>query len=103
MIFTLPPQFGTYTHPLAYIEWFTPLNKPDPISGMFTTRRSTRHLRRNAAVISVEHIVRSCHLMGKCGAKIDRKWTSFNVLDEAAMFYVNPYILVDTFTRHKMA
>ncbi|KAJ7660335.1 hypothetical protein DFH06DRAFT_951086, partial [Mycena polygramma] len=45
VIFTLPPQFGTYPHPLAYIEWFTPLNRPDPTSGMFTTHRSTRALR----------------------------------------------------------
>ncbi|KAJ6533437.1 Zn-finger domain-containing protein [Mycena vulgaris] len=103
VIFKLPPQFGTYPHPLAYIEWFTPLNKPDPISGMYTTRRSTRLHRRNAAVVSVEHIVRSCHLMAKCALTIDRKWTSSNVLDNAPMFYVNPYILVDTFTRHRMA
>ncbi|KAJ6527697.1 hypothetical protein B0H19DRAFT_1214648 [Mycena capillaripes] len=103
VIFKLPPQFGTYTHPLAYIEWFTPLNRPDPTTGMFTTHRSTRAHRRNAAVISVEHIVRSCHLMGKCGTTIDRKWTSSNVLEEASMFYVNPYILVDAFTRQKLA
>ncbi|KAJ7666569.1 hypothetical protein DFH06DRAFT_984376 [Mycena polygramma] len=102
LIFALPPQFGTYPHPLAYIEWFTPLNRPDPTSGMFTTHRSTRALRRNAAVISVEHIVRSCHLMGKCGATIDPKWTSSNVLEEASMFYVNPYIFVDTFTRQRI-
>ncbi|KAJ7496317.1 Zn-finger domain-containing protein [Mycena galericulata] len=102
VIFKLPPQFGTYPHPLAYIEWFTPLNNPEPISGMFTTHRSTRQQRRNAAVISVEHIVRACHLMAKCGTKIDRKWTSFNVLDTAPMFFVNPYVLVDTFTRQKM-
>ncbi|KAJ7291698.1 hypothetical protein C8J57DRAFT_219441 [Mycena rebaudengoi] len=56
-IFRLPPQFGTYTHPLAYIEWFTPLNRPDPISGLFTTHRSTRLHRRNAAVVSVEQIL----------------------------------------------
>ncbi|KAJ7715290.1 hypothetical protein B0H14DRAFT_3118920 [Mycena olivaceomarginata] len=42
VIFKLPPQFGTYSHPRAYIEWFTPVNKPDPVSGMFTTHRSTR-------------------------------------------------------------
>ncbi|KAJ6467139.1 hypothetical protein C8R47DRAFT_1303645 [Mycena vitilis] len=102
LIFTLPPQFGTYTHPLAYFEWFTSLNRPDPTSGMFTTHRSTRALRRNAAVISVEHIVRSCHLMGKCGATIDPKWTSSNVLEEAPMFYLNPYIFVDTFTRQRI-
>ncbi|KAJ7783924.1 hypothetical protein DFH07DRAFT_789665 [Mycena maculata] len=35
VIFKLPLQFGSYPHPLAYIEW------PDPVSGMFTTHRST--------------------------------------------------------------
>ncbi|KAJ7731496.1 hypothetical protein B0H16DRAFT_1772807 [Mycena metata] len=102
-IFRLPPQFGTFPHPLAYIEWFTPLNGPDTVSGMYTTRRSTRNHRRNAAVVSVEHLVRGCHLMGKCGLKIDAKWTSDNILDTAPMFYVNPYILVDTFTRDRLA
>ncbi|KAJ7225087.1 Zn-finger domain-containing protein [Mycena rebaudengoi] len=102
-IFRLPPQFGTYTHPLAYIEWFTPLNRPDPISGLFTTHRSTRLHRRNAAVVSVEQIVRGCHLMGKCGGKIDRAWTADNVLDTATMFYINPYIDVDTFTRDRFS
>ncbi|KAJ7775451.1 Zn-finger domain-containing protein [Mycena metata] len=103
LIFKLPPQFGNYPHPLAYIEWFTPLHQPDPISGMFTTHRSTRNHRRNAAVVSVEQIARGCHLMGKCTAKIDPTWTSFNVLEKAPMFYINPYILVDTFTRQKIS
>ncbi|KAJ6595957.1 hypothetical protein B0H10DRAFT_1693965, partial [Mycena sp. CBHHK59/15] len=58
-------------HPLAYIECFTPLNRPDPVSGMFTTHRSTRYHRHNATVISVEHIVRSFCLMAKCGKEID--------------------------------
>ncbi|KAJ7924625.1 hypothetical protein B0H13DRAFT_1537950, partial [Mycena leptocephala] len=42
VIFKLPPQFGSYLHPLAYIEWFTPLNRPDPTSAMFTIHRSMR-------------------------------------------------------------
>ncbi|KAF7346884.1 hypothetical protein MVEN_01440400 [Mycena venus] len=64
VIFKLPPQFGTYSHPLAYIEWFTPLKKPDPVSGMFTTHRSTRNHTRNSAVISVEHIKkRKCSML----------------------------------------
>ncbi|KAJ7609180.1 Zn-finger domain-containing protein [Mycena polygramma] len=62
-IFKLPPQFGTYAHPLAYIEWFTPLNRPDPISGMFTTHRSTRNHQRNSAVISVHQIMRQLCFM----------------------------------------
>ncbi|KAJ6513762.1 hypothetical protein C8R47DRAFT_1091766 [Mycena vitilis] len=94
-IFKLPPQFGTYAHPLAYIEWFTPLNRPDLISGMFSTQRSTRNHQRNSAVISVHQIVRACHLMAKCGSTINPKCF-------AAVFYVNPYILVDTFTRQRI-
>ncbi|KAJ7092928.1 Zn-finger domain-containing protein [Mycena belliarum] len=77
-IFNLPPQFGTFPHPLAYIEWFTSLTRPDPVSGLSTTHRSTRAHRRNVAVVSVEHIVQT-----------------------APMFYINPYILVDTFTRDR--
>ncbi|KAJ6625726.1 hypothetical protein B0H10DRAFT_2174006 [Mycena sp. CBHHK59/15] len=103
VIFNLPSQFGTFPHPLAYIEWFTPLSRPDPVSGMYTTHRSTRFHRRNAAVVSVSQLVRGCHLMGKCGLTIDRTWTSDNVLDTAAMFFVNPYIHVDTFTRDRIS
>ncbi|KAJ7786763.1 hypothetical protein B0H14DRAFT_2262424, partial [Mycena olivaceomarginata] len=50
-------------HPLTCIEWFTPLNDPDPISGMYTTHRSTCNHTRSSAVICVEHMVRACHLM----------------------------------------
>ncbi|KAF8190584.1 hypothetical protein K438DRAFT_1919507 [Mycena galopus ATCC 62051] len=103
VIFSLPPQFGSFPHPLAYVEWFTPLNRPDPISGMYTTHRSSTALRRRASVVSVEHLVRACHLTAKCGKLIDRKWSSENVLDTAPIFFVNPYILVDTFTRDRFA
>ncbi|KIJ93033.1 hypothetical protein K443DRAFT_68963, partial [Laccaria amethystina LaAM-08-1] len=44
-IFTLPPQFGSYPHPLAYIEWFTPLGQPEARTGMHVVSRSTRHSR----------------------------------------------------------
>ncbi|KAK6969604.1 hypothetical protein R3P38DRAFT_3238924 [Favolaschia claudopus] len=101
-IFKLPPQFGNYPHPLAYIEWFTPLNHPDRNTGMYTTHRSTRVHRRNAAIVSVEQIVRSCHLMADSRGTIDPTWTSTNVLDKAKLFHVNPYVLVDTFTRQNL-
>ncbi|KAJ7810956.1 Zn-finger domain-containing protein [Mycena olivaceomarginata] len=65
-IFQLPPQYGTYPHPLAYVEWFTPFNQPDPTTGMYTIQRSSRSLRRNSAVVSIEHFVRPCHLQAKC-------------------------------------
>ncbi|KAJ6562801.1 hypothetical protein DFH09DRAFT_920645 [Mycena vulgaris] len=100
-IFMLPPQYGSYPHPLAYIEWFTPFNQPDRASGMYIIHRSSRAHRRNAAIVSVEHLVRTCHLMGKAGPQIGRRWTTDNVIDEAPYFYFNPYITVDTFSRDR--
>lgn len=101
VIFKLPVQFTSYPHPLVYVEWFTPLGRPDTLTGMHIITRSTRFHRRNAAVISAARIVRSCHLVGKCGLQINRDWTPENVLDLASHFYVNPYIHVDTFTALK--
>ena len=98
VIFHLPPQFGSFHHPLAYIEWFTPFGHPDAHTGMHITSRSTRQHRRNAAVISVDKIVYGCHLIGKCSRHINREWTADNVLDLASHFYLNPYIHVDMFT-----
>ncbi|KAF9230313.1 hypothetical protein BU15DRAFT_22152, partial [Melanogaster broomeanus] len=82
-IFKLPPQFGRYTQarPLAYVEWFTPFRGLDPIVGMYQVSRSTRHRRRNAAVVHVDEIVRPCHLIPKMGREIDRHWTSHNVYE----------------------
>ncbi|KAF7354364.1 hypothetical protein MVEN_01125000 [Mycena venus] len=57
IIFRLPPQFGSFPHPLAYVEWFTPLNQPDPVSGMYTTHRSSITHRCRTSVISMEHII----------------------------------------------
>ncbi|KAJ7884834.1 hypothetical protein B0H14DRAFT_3740916, partial [Mycena olivaceomarginata] len=59
-VFKLPPQFGSFPHPLAYVERFTPLNRPDPVSGMYTTHRSTAAHRRRASVGSVEDLIRAC-------------------------------------------
>lgn len=96
-IFDLPPQFGNSPLPLAYIEWFTPLGKPDPVSGMYNIRRSTRSRHPNAEIVPVDRIVRSAHLMGKGGRELDKNWTTDNVLDKADSFWVNPYINLDMF------
>ncbi|KAK6983973.1 hypothetical protein R3P38DRAFT_3456241 [Favolaschia claudopus] len=100
-IFNLPRQFGILDHPLVYVEWFTN-PRLDPTSGLYTTRPSTRSTRCNTAVISIEDIVSTCHLTGKCGRVIDRKWTCFNVLDSASAFNINPYIHVDNFTKQNI-
>ncbi|KAG1889984.1 hypothetical protein F4604DRAFT_1504727, partial [Suillus subluteus] len=45
VIFMLPRQFGVYSRPLAYIEWFTPFREADQTTGLRQVSRSTRHLR----------------------------------------------------------
>lgn len=97
VIFDLPPQFGQLGHPLAYIEWFTALGHQDPVTGMYSIRHSTRHRHPNAIIVGVDRIVRSAHLMGKAGREINGNWTTSNIVDEAEVFWVNPYINIDTF------
>ena len=99
LIFNLPSQFGSFRHPLAYIEWFTPLGRSDPNTGLYSITRSTRQGQRNAEVVSVDRIVRGCHLMARSGQTIPSSWTTDNILEQSSIQYlVNPYINVDTFT-----
>ncbi|KIK24335.1 hypothetical protein PISMIDRAFT_70034, partial [Pisolithus microcarpus 441] len=45
VVFKLPEVFGTFPHLLAYVEWFTTLQRRDPVSGLFIVTRSTRNRR----------------------------------------------------------
>jgi hypothetical protein len=98
VLFKLPTQFGTFPHPLAYIEWFTPLRDPEPVIGMYKISRSTRNHRRYAAVVSVGDIMEDCYLSAFCRGEIDHAWTTDNVLDLGASFYVNRYIDINRFS-----
>lgn len=91
-IFTLPRQFGTYSRALAYIEWFTPFRQPDPSSRLHQVSRSTRQLRRNAAVIHVDEIVRPCHLIPKMGQSVDVTLRSGNAYEVVNDFFFNEFI-----------
>ncbi|KAN0103980.1 hypothetical protein V8E52_011444, partial [Russula decolorans] len=51
VIFTLPSQYGTFPHPLAYIEWFRPFTAIDEAVGMYKVVRSTRNRARHSAVL----------------------------------------------------
>ena len=42
VIFRLPAHFTLYLHPLTYVEWFTPLGRPDTLMGMHVISWSTR-------------------------------------------------------------
>ena len=99
LIFDLPPQFGSFPHPLAYVEWFTRLGSIDPNTGLRLVTRSTRQGQRNAEIVSADRIVRGCHLIPRFGQTISSSWTADNVLEQSSIqYFVNPYINVDTFT-----
>ncbi|KAI5827823.1 hypothetical protein K523DRAFT_278136 [Schizophyllum commune Tattone D] len=92
LIFDLPPEVGKYPHPLAFVDWYTPLNTRNEDLGMFKIKRATRHGAPVSSVIPVTRIIRSCHLSPVFGRHVDPTWTVSNVLDEALHFYVNPYL-----------
>lgn len=102
-IFKLPPQYGKFPHPLAYVEWFRPLRDPEPATNLYRLARSTRNQRRFAAVISIQVLLQAAHLIPRFGSsKVDVSWVNGDVLELADDFYVNPYInfhLFDTLER----
>ncbi|KAJ6560916.1 hypothetical protein B0H10DRAFT_1966807 [Mycena sp. CBHHK59/15] len=92
VLFQLPEVYGLRTaHPLAYVEWYTPFGVPDPVSGLFTIRRSTRNNHVYGEIIGVDRIVRNCHLLPKYGRKKDSTWTTDNVVERCTAFFPNPY------------
>lgn len=92
MIFNLPSAYGSFAEPLAYVEWFKPLRTPDKENGMYKTSWSSRQHRRNASIIPVSQIARSCHLIPVFGSEVNERWTTHNVLEESNEFYVNHYL-----------
>ncbi|KZP20961.1 hypothetical protein FIBSPDRAFT_1021562 [Athelia psychrophila] len=92
LIFRLPTSLGTFDHPLAYVEWFTPLRVFDADLGMYQVSPSTRMQSRRASVIPITQIHRSCHLLPQFKDAIDLSWDTNNVLKECKTFYVSPYL-----------
>lgn len=97
VIFQLPPEYGRFDTPLAYVEWYTPLQLYNPSLGMYQISRSFRNRYRRASIIPVNQIVRSCHLIPKFGTKIGRMWNTDNVLEMADTFYLNPDLRLHDF------
>ena len=98
VIFTLPSHLGSFQHPLVYLHWFTPIRVWDNTVGMYRLGRLTRNHRPHAAVVSIERIIQTCHLLPRFGsAPIPRSWLTDRVLDKANDFYLNRYINLYTF------
>jgi len=92
-IFTLPAQYGTFPHPLAYIEWFRPFTTRDKAIGLYKVARSTRNHIRHSEVISVNNILQACHLAPKYGSTpVDNSRNYLDRLEtDADTFLFNHY------------
>ena len=103
LIFTLPVHLN-FKKPLAYIEYFTKFSEQRQGSDLYVVRRSyttesgSEGRRREAAVVCLDSIRRSCHLIPEFTSQIrDKTWTSSNILEVCSSFYVNHYISRDMF------
>lgn len=92
MIFRLPEIIGTYPEPLAYVDWYKPLNPPVKNIKMHEVSLSSRDHRQHSSIIPVSQILRSCHLIPIFGKSVDPMWTADRVLDQCKSFYLNPYL-----------
>ncbi|KAJ7192314.1 hypothetical protein GGX14DRAFT_380220, partial [Mycena pura] len=85
-------EYGSYPHPLAYVDWYKPLKTPVPNVRMHELSLSFRNHRQNSSIIPITEILRSCHLVPVFGKSANPTWTSDRVLDQCRSFYLNPYL-----------
>jgi hypothetical protein len=85
---------------LAYVEWFSASNaNKDPNSRMYRVSRSykagarlnTGERERQASVVELETVIRSCHLAPRFAQVADRSWSKDNVLERADKFLLNNF------------
>jgi hypothetical protein len=90
VIFKLPSEYGHFDTPLAYVEWYTPLQSYSPSLGMYQITHSFRNRYWHASIIPIDQIVRSYHLIPKFGNKVGCTWNAKSVLDSIDTYYLNP-------------
>ena len=92
VIFTLPDSLDVISSErLAYIEWFSKFTAPDSNHRMFKLNRSLEDGERIASIVPISSIRRSVHLFPKFGPSVPEGWSSDNVLEKCATFYLNPF------------
>ncbi|KAL1677740.1 hypothetical protein EV122DRAFT_213521 [Schizophyllum commune] len=95
LLFRLPSDIGSYPHPLAYVDFYTPLSDNTAFNkdlGMFSIKLATRRGAQHSAVVPVTKLLRSCHLIPVFTRSVNPNWTAARVLDLAPKFYLNPYL-----------
>jgi hypothetical protein len=98
LIFQLPAILGSYPHPLAYAEWYKPLDAFDLNLRMYETSLDRRRRAQagrwpvRVSIIPVTKILRTCHLVPQFGRRCHIDWNSAQILNQAKKFYLNPYL-----------
>ncbi|KAI0056853.1 hypothetical protein BV25DRAFT_1872634 [Artomyces pyxidatus] len=77
---------------LAYIEWFSRFTDKDDDHRMYPVSHPRQPDASTVEIVEVDSIHRNCQLMPKFGARVDRAWTSENVLDRCLHFFVNNFL-----------
>ena len=100
VIFAVPADLCQPLIPshLAYVEWFTHFQSPNPDSCLHSVNRSYCNNSPAAEIIPITSIVSSCYLTPKFGTKYHpARWDTENILDECKSFYLTKHINLDTF------
>ncbi|KAH9838221.1 uncharacterized protein C8Q71DRAFT_704950, partial [Rhodofomes roseus] len=90
MVFKDDPDAPSH---LVYLEWFSRF-KPQPEANHLFYRVQRSHTHdgfRVAAIVPLQSLQRSVHLIPKFGAEKPPEWTSENVLDLCDTFYANSF------------
>ena len=78
---------------LAYVEWFSPLSAMcDANHLMYKVTRSTRNGFQSGAIVPVDSILCSVHLLPQFGPIVPQNWNTFSVLEQCDTFFVNPFV-----------
>ncbi|KAF7318519.1 hypothetical protein HMN09_00361800 [Mycena chlorophos] len=93
ILFRVPDEYACVSETLAYIEWYTELQRLNMDVGMYEVKPSTRSQHLHSEIIPVKNIVHSCHLIPVFGPNpINAYWGADHILDQCPKFYLNPYL-----------
>ncbi|KZT03690.1 uncharacterized protein LAESUDRAFT_787275 [Laetiporus sulphureus 93-53] len=93
VIFRMPQHLARTNDVLAYVQWFRPFRAKHAESGYYVTEHSTRNNRRHSAIVNVDSILRSCHLIPEFGGDpVNPTWTPSDVLDKPITYHLNSHI-----------
>jgi hypothetical protein len=73
---------------LAYVEWYSLSQNPGAHHKLYSVSKISDPKARQASVIELKDVRRTCQLWPKFGAKANRQWTSENVLDKCDKFFL---------------